>query len=70
MAQKQYMYSERSEIMSRFSLAHSGLEPSYVIKTMMNIIKTKYKDSMDVKTQIQFSKIADAIVRMVEEIRE
>jgi transcriptional regulatory protein LevR len=68
--QKQCEASKRNDLMSRFSLEHSSLEPSSIIKTMMKIIKTKSKDSMDMDTQVQFSKIADAVVRMVEEIRE
>ncbi len=68
--QKQYEIFKRNEIMPGFSLEHSNLEPSSVIKTMMKIIKTKSNDSMDMETRIEFFKIADAVVRMVEEIRE
>ena len=68
--QNQYKVSERNELMSRFLLEHANLEPSSIIKTMMKIIKTKSKDSMDTETRVQFSKIVDAIVRMADEIRE
>ena len=70
MTQKQYPVSKRNELMYGFSSEYSSLEISYVIKTMMKIIKTKSDDNMDVETQIQFSKIADAVLRMTEEIRE
>ena len=49
---------------------HAQLEPASIIKTMIKIIKTKSEDSMDMKTRMQFDKIADAVVRMVEEIKE
>ncbi|MBI1829187.1 MAG: hypothetical protein HY222_07305 [Thaumarchaeota archaeon] len=68
--QKQLGVSQRNESISGFSLEQTRFEPSYIIKTMMKIIKTKSKDSMDVETRMQFSKIADAVVRMAEEIRE
>jgi hypothetical protein len=68
--QKQCEVSKRNELMPRFLLEHSSLEISSIIKTMMKIIKIKSKDIMDVETQVQFSKIADAVVRMAEEIRE
>ena len=55
--QKQYQISKNSSI-----------EPTSVIKTMIKIIKSKSKDSMDAETRVQFSKIADAVLRMVEEI--
>ena len=68
MAQKQYEVSKRNESMHRLSLEHSDLEPSSIIKTMMKVIKTRSKNSMDPETRAQFSKIADAVVRMAEEI--
>ena len=68
MAQKQYEVSKRNEIMYGLLSEHSDLEPSSIIKTMMKIIKTRSKNSMDSETQAQFSKIADAIVRMADEI--
>ncbi len=68
--QKQCEISKKNELMPRFPLEHSSLEPSSIIKTMIKIIKTKSKDSMDVETRVQFSKIADAVIRMAEEIRE
>jgi len=49
---------------------HAQLEPASIIKTMIKIIKTKSKESMDEETHTQFSKIADAVLRMTEEIRE
>ncbi|HEV2193498.1 MAG TPA: hypothetical protein VGR54_07780 [Nitrosopumilaceae archaeon] len=68
--QKQCEASQRNDLMSGFPLEHSSLEPSSIIKTMMKIIKTRSKDSMDVETRVQFSKIADAVVRMADDIRE
>ena len=68
--QKQCEVSKRDDLMHRSSLEHSSLQPSSIIKTMMKIIKTKSKDSMDMETWMKFSKIADAVVRMTEEIRE
>jgi len=68
--QKQCEVSQRNDLMRGFPLENSSLEPSSIIETMMKAIKTKYKDSMDVETQVQFSKIADAVIRMAEEIRE
>jgi hypothetical protein len=70
MTQKQYDVSQRNDLMKRFSLENSSLEPSSIIKIMMKIIRTKSKDSMNMETQVQFSKIADAVIRMVEEVRE
>jgi len=68
--QKQYETHEKNDLAPRFSLDHTGLEPSYIIKSMIKIIKIKSKDSMNEETQVQFSKIADAVVQMAEEIRE
>ena len=68
--QKQHVVSQGNYLMSGLLSEHARLEPSSIIKTMIKIIKTKSKDSMDVETQEQFSKIADAIVRMAEEIRK
>ena len=68
--QKQYKVSQRNDLMRGFSLENSSLEPTSIIKTMMKIIKTKSKDSMDVETQVQFSKITEAVIRMAEEVRE
>ena len=68
MAQKQYEVSKRNESMHRLSREHSDLEPLSIIKTMMKVIKTRSKNSMDPETRAQFSKIADAVVRMAEEI--
>jgi len=45
-------------------------EPLFIVKTMMKIIKSKTHYSMDEQTRVQFSKITDAIVQMVDEIRE
>ena len=69
-AQKQCEVSQRNDLMRGFSLENSSLEPTSIIKTMMKIIRTKSKDSMDVETQVQFSKITDAVIRMAEEVRE
>ena len=69
MTQKQYPISKRSDLTYGFSLEQSSLTTPHIIKTMMGIIQTESKDSMDVKTQLQFSRIADAVVRMAEEIR-
>jgi hypothetical protein len=69
-AQKQFEVSKRNNSISGFSFEHSHLEPAHIIKTMMNIIKTKSKDGMDVETRMHFSKFIDAIVRMAEEIRQ
>ena len=68
--QKQCEVSQRNDLMKGFSLENSNLEPTSIIKTMMKIIRTKSKDSMDVETQVQFSKITDAVIRMAEEVRE
>ena len=67
--QKQYE-TLKNDLMYEFSLEHTGLEPSSVIKSMIKIIKIKSKDGMNEETHIQFSKIADAVVQIVEEIRE
>lgn len=69
MTQKQYPISKRNDLTYGFSLEQSSLTTPHIIKTMMGIIQTESKDSMDVKTQLQFSRIADAVVRMAEEIR-
>ena len=68
MTQKQYGVSKRNESVCGLSLEHSNLGPSSIIKTMMKIIKTSSKNTMDPETQAQFSKIADAVIRMAEEI--
>ena len=70
MPQKPRMFSKRSDLMSKFSPVHSSIDMSHIIKTMMKVIKTESEDTMDVETRMQFSKIADAVVRMAEEIRE
>ena len=69
MTQKQYSASKRNDMVSELLLEHSSTDPSYVIKTMMKIIKTKSMNGMNEETRTQFSKIADAIVRMAEEIK-
>ncbi len=53
-----------------YLLDQTILEPSSIIKTMVRIIKIKSKDSMDEETRAEFSKIADAVIRMADEIRE
>ncbi len=69
-AQKQCEVSQRNDLMKGFSLENSSLEPLSIIKTMMKIIRTKSIGSMNMETQVQFSKIADAVIRMAEEVRE
>ena len=68
--QKQYEIPQRNELVTKVSTGYTGLEPSSIIKTMMKIIKTSFKDSMDKETREQFSKITDAVVRLAEEIKE
>ncbi|VVC06188.1 Uncharacterised protein [uncultured archaeon] len=68
--QKQYEVSRRNGLTSTLSLEHTRLEPSSIIKTMIKIIKIKSIETMDAETRVQFSMIADAIIRMVEDIRE
>ncbi len=68
--QKQCEISQRNKLFLDVSLGYAILEPPFIIKTMMKIIKIKSKDSMDEKTHAEFSKIIDAVVRMAEEIRE
>jgi hypothetical protein len=53
-----------------YLLEQTILEPTSIIKTMVKIIKIKSKDSMDEETRTEFSKIADAVIRMADEIRE
>ncbi|MGI0027319.1 MAG: hypothetical protein ACREAD_05705 [Nitrosopumilaceae archaeon] len=66
--QEQCEVPQRNQMISEFLPEH--VEPSYIIKTMIKIIKTKSKESMDKETRTQFSKITDAILRMTKEIRE
>ncbi len=68
--QKQYEILQRNKLVTEVSHSEARIEPSSVIKTMIKIIKMNSKDSMDKETHEQFSKITDAVVRMVEEIRE
>ncbi|TLX73194.1 MAG: hypothetical protein E6L05_03080 [Thaumarchaeota archaeon] len=68
--QKQYEIPQRNKLVTKVSTGYTGLEPSSIIKTMMKIIKTSFKDSMDKETREQFSKITDAVVRLAEEIKE
>jgi hypothetical protein len=65
--QKQYGI-HRNEMAYEFSLEHAKLGPSFIIKTMLKIIKIKSKDSMNEETRIQFSKIVDTVIQMAEEI--
>lgn len=67
--QKQYEIPQRNKLVTKVSTGYTGLEPSSIIKTMMKIIKMSCKNSMDKETHEQFSRITDAVVRMVEEIR-
>ena len=39
-----------------------------VIKTMLEIIKTKYKDSMKPSTYLEFSTVLDQLIKTVEEL--
>lgn len=68
--QKQYEIPQQNKLVTKVSTGYTGLEPSSIIKTMMKIIKTSFKDSMDKETREQFSKITDAVVRLAEEIKE
>ena len=68
--QKQCKSSQRNDLMRGFSLENSSVEPLSIIKTMMKVIRTKSMGSMNMETQVQFSKIADAVIRMAEEVRE
>ena len=68
--QKQFEVSRKNESICKFVLEHTRSEPSSIIKEMIKAIKIKSKHTMDKETRIQFSKIADAIIRMVEEVRE
>lgn len=70
MTQKQCEVTKSDIPMASYSLEHSNVEPLSIIKTMMKVMKAKSKNSMDVETRMQFSRFADAVVRMVEEIRE
>ena len=69
-AQKQYETPQKNDLMYGFSLEQTGLEPSSVIKSMIKMIKIKSKANMNKETRVQFSRIADAVVQMVEEISE
>jgi len=68
--QRQHKMPQSNKLVTQVSTGCVGLEPSSIIKSMMKIIKMSFKDNMDKETHIQFSKITDAVVRMVEEIRE
>jgi len=65
--QKQYD-AHKNNMISTSYLEHAKLGPSAIIKTMLKIIKIKSKDSMNEETRIQFSKIVDSAIQMVEEI--
>ena len=65
--EKQYVIPHKNDPIFGFSFEH--VEPLSIIKTMMKIIKTKYKDSMDENTHVQFLKIADSVIRMAEETK-
>ena len=68
--QKQYEVYQRNVLTSKFLDGPIVLEPSFVFKTMIKIIKIKTKETMDVETRMHFLKIADAVVRMIEDISE
>ena len=56
--------------LSGFSLEETNFDPTSIIITMLKIIKTNSSNSMDEATKTQFSKIADAVIRITEEIKE
>jgi hypothetical protein len=58
----------RNNMRYEFSTEHAKLSPAFIIKTMLKIIKIKSKDGMNEETRIQFSKIVDSVIQMVEEI--
>ena len=66
--QKQYAISQRDDMVLELSPEYAKFEAATIIKTMLKTIKTKSNDSMDIETRAYFSKITDAVVRMVEEI--
>ena len=68
--QKQCEVSQRNDLMPGFSLENTRLEPSSIIKAMMKIIKIRSENYMDKETNVQFSKMVDAVIQMTEEIRE
>jgi hypothetical protein len=68
--QKQYEITQRNKQLVDFSLEDINCDPASAIKTMLRIIKIQSRDSMDEETRVQFSKITNAVVRMVEEIKE
>jgi len=70
MTQKQCEVSNENSTMYGFLPEHYSSEMPYIIRTMMKIITTKAKKSMDAETHIQFSKISDAVIRMAEETRK
>ena len=69
-AQEQYKVSQSNHSVSEFLQERARIEPSSIIKTMIKMIKTRSKESMDEETRTQFLKITDSILRMTEEIRE
>ena len=68
--QKQCEVHQRDRLVSMVSLECTRLELSYIVKTMIRIIKIKTKDSMNKETREQFSNITDAVVQMVDEIKK
>ena len=68
--QKQCELAQRNKQLLGFPLEDASFDPSSAIKTMLKIIKINSKDSMDEETKVQFSKITDAVVQMVEEIKK
>lgn len=69
-AQNQLASTKRNKMMSMVVPEFNRSETSFIVKEMIKIIKIKSKDTMDDETRVQFSKITDSIVRMVEEIIE
>jgi hypothetical protein len=68
--QKQCEVSQRNDLMPGSSLENTRLEPPSIIKAMMKIIKIRSENYMDKETNVQFSKMVDAVIQMTEEIRE
>jgi len=68
--QKQHEVYQKNVLTSEFLDEPIVLEPSFVFKTMIKIIKIKTKETMDVETRMHFLKIADTVVRMIEDISE
>ena len=68
--QKQCEVHQRDMPVSMVSLECTGLELSFIVKTMIRIIKIKTRDRMNKETREQFSKITDAVIQMVDAIKK